>query len=686
MPGAGTNKRFSKTFGTVNGDQIKVNIIDTSYSGSAIAFKIDQSAGGFELAYNTNDLDPHQRIDTMTCNLTIVNDSSDVQEFFEDLIDAEEGRFYIQVLNSVDQVIFIGKIVADEMSLEERPNPPIKLVAICSTTDLKNIDYDADSSAKSIRDIILYCLNKLDAAALYTNSESILMTQSNIQSDGPYSLASPFTAISVENYFQTVENDKKKPLKCWDVINELCGRLYCKFAYEHGRWNFTGMEGMWDNRTGSYIFYAKNGSVISGTSPSNSVVDINDYALFGGQFRYQAGINQVVLKINKEWTNRVYGDGDFFDINYPGAAHADYEVGYLIKGEEYTFRTFNNVIFADALDPKPYNFRVKYTVKIKDLVNNTTVTEYYEFEYPFNTAIYDFKLDIAAQTNDSTLTTSAEIIELNPTGSSIEALTCRINYKLTKNKETQTTEFKAYIPNKNVKVKTIQNLASDKYGKDVTKFYTWSGVAGDPRDLTDGWKLNSADSYSSLELAIVKHILKYLRNIQEYYLVNLNKTTAFDISTSLYKYEYKGETYRIMSWKRNVLSDFVNVNMIRVGTGSTTGIVTVEDVPAVNGNTSNFSNTIAEVSTVILEEFEGVTANNVELNYVIPSNTLQASLKNNISVYVEGVRWKHVNTIGTKKNTYAINPATNTITFFRALDGATVIVILNKIFVTGEAF
>lgn len=686
MPGAGSNKRFYKVFGTVNGDQVKVSIIDKNYSGSVMPFKIDQSGGGFELAYNTNDQDPHQRIDTMTCNITIVNNNSDVQDFFEDLIDAEEGRFFIQVQNSVDQVIFIGKVVADEMTLEERPDPPIKLVAICATTDLKNIDYDHDYLGRSIKDIILYCLNKLDSASLYSNSEAILMTQSNIAGDTPYSLASPFASIYVQNYFHTIENEKKKPLKCWDVINELCGRLYCKFAYEHGRWNFTGMEGMWETRTGSYLFYAKNGSTISGTSPSNSLVDINDYALFGGQFRYQAGINQVLLKINKEWTNRVYGDGDFHDINYPGAAHADYEVGYLIKGEAYTFRFFNNIIFADGLDPKPYNFRVKFTVKIKDLVTNTTVTSYYEFEYPFNTAIYDYKYDIAAQTNDSTLTTSAQIIEVNPSGSNVEALTCRINYKLTKNKETETTEFKAYLDNKNVKIKTINNLACDKYGKDVAKFYTWNGVAGDPRDLTEDWKLNSADSYSSLELAIVKHMLKYLRNIQEYYLVNLNKTTAFDISTSLYKYEYKGQTYRIMSWKRNVLSDFVNVNMIKVGTGSTTGIITVEDVPAVNGNTSNFSNTITDVSTVILEEFEGVTANNITLNYVIPSNSLQSSLKNNISVFVEGVRWKHVNTIGTKKNTYAVDPATNKITFFRALDGATVIVILNKIFVTGEAF
>lgn len=689
MPGSGSNKRFGGTFYSVYEEAITINIIDTSYSGSANAMTIDKSHGGFELSYNTGDNDPYTRIDTMTATLTIKNDSSTIQEFFDDLLDSEEDRFYIQALDASSNPIFIGKIVPDDMTQADIHNPPIKLVAICSTTDLKNIDYDAPYTHKTIKDILLYCLNKLGTAGLYTTSETILMTQSNLTADVSETLTSIFSVMNVNNYFYKTENEIKKPLKCWDVVNELCGRLNCKFAYEHGRWNFTGFEGKFESRVGSYIFYAKNGKAISGTSPANTTVtldDTNTFAAYGGNYRWQGAFNKVVLQINKDWTNKVYGDGDYYEVNYPGPEHAYYDLGYLISSEPYTLRLRNNIIFADPLTPAPLNFRVKYTVKITVISTSAETETEHEFEYPFNVAEYYHDLPIAGVSGDREIAVKAEIIEINPPGSALEALTCRFSYRLSKDKETDATEFKAYLDNPNVKTKTITNIASDRYGKDLVKFWFHSGTAGDPRSLTDDWKLNSADSYQSLELAIVSHMLKFLRVKQKYYGVNLLKKADLAISTSLYKYEYKSELYTMLSWKWNFLMGFCNVNLLKIPTGDSTGILTVEDVPAVNGNTSNFSNTITSISTILLEEFEGVTTNSVTLDYNIPDGTLQTSLKNNISVYVEGVRWKHITGTPTRKNTYSVNPTTNVITFFRALDTATVIVILNKIFVTGEAF
>ena len=686
MPGSGSNKRFGGNYETLYNEVITINIIDTSYSGSANAFVIDRANGGFEISYNTSDNDPYSRIDTMSATLVIKNDSTTVQEFFDDLLDAEEDRFYLEVLDSSENTIFIGKIVPDDMTQSDMYQPPIKLVAICSTTDLKNIDYDAPYTHKNIKDIILYCLNKLGVSDLYTTSETILMTQSNLDADVTVDTTSIFSVLYVNNYFYKTENQIKKPLKCWDVLNELCGRTNCKLAYEHGRWNFTGIEGKFENRVGSYIFYAKNGNSISGTSPSNSTVILDDYAAKGGVYRWQGAFNKVVLKIDKEWTNKVYGDGDYYDVNYPGVGHAYYELGYLIDSEPYTLRLNNNILFADGLEPFPLNFRVKYTVKITVLSTSSATETEYEYEYPFNVAQYYHELEIEAASGDRLIEVKAEIIEINPAGSGLEALTCRFSYRLSKDKETETTEFKAYLDNPNVKQKDIKNIASDRYGKDLVKFWFFSGVSLSPRELTDDWKLNTADAYQSLELSIVSHMLKFLRVKQKYYGVNLYKKSDLAISTSLFKYEYKEELYTLMSWKWSVFNGTVNVNLLKIPAGDATGILTVEDVPAVNGNTSNFSNTITSISPVLYEEFAGVTTNSVTLDYNLPDNATQTSLRNNIDVYVEGVRWKHVTGTATRKNTYSVDPTTNVITFFRALDTAFVVVKLNKIFVTGETF
>lgn len=689
MPGSGTNRRFGGLYQSVKGEDFYIHIIDTSYSGEANNMVIDRGAGGFELSYNTSDNDPYSYIDTMTATLTIINNNTTVQEFFDDLLNEDEDRFYIEVTDSVDNLIYIGKIVADDMTQTDMFNPPIKLVSICSTTDLKNIDYDAPYEEKDIKDVILYCLNKLGISDLYANTDTILMTQSNLTANVSYTLTSIFNLLKCNNYFYKVENEIKKPLKCWDVLSELCKRLNCKLSYEHGRWNFTGIEGTFEDRTGSYIFYGKNGTTLSGTSPANTIIDLSsndNWVMKGGVYRYQGAFNKVVLNVDKEWTNKVYGDGDYFDVNYPGVGHAYYSLGYLIDNESYYLRYINNVIFADPLTPAPLNFRVKYTVKITVLATSSSTETEYEYEYPFHVSQYFHELNIPSASGDRTIEVKAEIIEVNPTGSALEALTCRFNYRLSKDKETETTEFKAYISNPNIKTKVIKNIGSDRYGKEMTKFWFHDGVIGSLRELTDEWKFNASDSYQPLELAIVSHMLKYLRSKQKYYAVNLNKYPDYAISTSLYKYDYKGETFRMLSWKWSVLEAYVNVNLLKIPTGDSTGIVTVEDVPAVNGNTSNFSNTISEVNTILLEDFEAVTTNSVTLDYNIPDDTLQTSLKNNITVFVEGVRWKHITGTPTRKNTYSINPTTNVITFFRALDTAYVVVIINKIFITGEAF
>lgn len=686
MPGAPSNIRFTGTYNAVNSSVWDISIIDTSYSGAALEMVLDRDGTAIEVSYNTTENELHNRIDTMNARMTIVNNSADIQSLFEDLIEAEENRFYIQIERD-GSPYFIGKVIPDDMVLQDRLNPPLTINAIDGITDLKNIEYDAAYETKTIKDFIIYCLNKLGVSALYSGSEAILMTQTNLTPNIVMSYTNLFAIMQCNHYFYNTENEIKKPLSCYDVLNDLCGRLYCKLYYENGRWNFTGMEGNFENRTGSYIFYAKDGSTIAGTSPGNTIIELDDYGLYGGAYRFKGAYNKVVLKVNKDWTNKVYGDGDFYEVNYPGPEHAYYDLGYVLSGEAYTLKFINNILFADHLgDPVPYNFRVKYTVKITVLSTGTPTETEYEYEYPFHVYSYEQKLEIAAVSGDRTVAVKAEIIEVNPPGSTIEALTCKFNYKLSKDKETDTTEFKAYLSSDNVKVKEITNIGSDRYGKELCKFYFHTGTFPSDREVTDEYKFNAADSYQSLELAIVSHMLKYLRNTQKFYSFGLNTVYGLDINTSLNRYDYKGETFRIVAYKRDLISDLATVTMVKYSTGSNTGITAVEDVPAVNGVTSNFSTAISTIGTQIYEEFSNVTTNSITLEYVLPTTATQNSLRDNIDVFVEGVRWKHVNTIGTLKNTYAVNPATSVITFFRALDNARVIVKLSKIYVTGELF
>jgi len=686
MPGAPSNIRFTGTYNAVNSSVWDISIIDTSYSGAALEMVLDRGGTAIEVSYNTTENELHNRIDTMNARMTIVNNSADIQSLFEDLIEAEENRFYIQIERD-GSPYFIGKVIPDDMVLQDMLNPPLTINAIDGITDLKNIEYDAAYETKTIKDFIIYCLNKLGVSALYGGAEAILMTQTNLTPNIAMSYTNLFAIMKCNHYFYEVKNEIKKPLSCYDVLNELCGRCYCKLYYENGRWNFTGMEGNFENRTGSYIFYAKDGSTISGTSPGNTIIELDDYGLYGGAYRFKGAYNKVVLKVKQDWTNKVYGDGDFFEVNYPGPEHAYYDLGYVLSGEAYTLRFINNILFADHLgDPVPYNFRVKYTVKITVLSTGTPTETEYEFEYPFHVYSYEQKLEIAAVSGDRTVAVKAEIIEVNPPGSTIEALTCKFNYKLSKDKETDTTEFKAYLSSDNVKVKEIENIGSDRYGKELCKFFFFSGTAGSDREVTDEYKFAAADSYQSLELAITSHMLKYLRNTQKFYSFGLNTVYGLDINTSLNRYDYKGETFRIVAYKRDLISDLATVTMVKYSTGNATGITAVEDVPAVNGVTSNFTNVISTVGTTIYEEFSNVTTNSVTLEYVLPTAATQNSLRDNIDVFVEGVRWRHVNTIGTIKNTYAVNPATSVITFFRALDNARVIVKLSKIYVTGELF
>lgn len=686
MPaGPSSSKRFNTTFKTVNNLSCEVSIYDKLYNSSSNYFKIDRQAGGLTFNYNTDEKNVFNPIDTASVKISLKISDAAMLSFFNDLTTADEGRFYLEIKQG--GVLFIGKIIVEEMELPDMPEPPFTITAIDGLTDLKAIDY-VHPFNWTIKDIIISCLNKLDTIYLYGSTEKLLVCQSNILADVTFSMTEPFKTIRVEDYFYKFENDIKKPLSCYDVLSELCKRLFCKLSYSGGSYNFFGCEGIFDARVGSYIYYNKTGGVVSGTSPANSVQAIDNFALYGGAYRWQSPFNKIIYNTSKEFSNKFYGDGVIKEIYYPFLnSHAYLEIGVVLSSEKYVFKIKNELNALIYTGDRPDDFKIKYTIKQTVLSTGVTTEKDYFFTYAFAKNTYENSIDIDAVTGDRKIEVKAVFDSFYPAKTySISNIANKISYILTKSKETDKVNFTAYVPNKNVKIKQVDILASDRYGKDLTKFFFHNDSFFDIRQqVEEGWKLSTSDSYKGLESSIVTYMLKYLRLTQKYYRVAINYKAG--VSIDFYrKYSYKGENYVLVSYSLNLLDDIANAVFLKINTANIADIINVEDVPAVNGNTSNASGGIIANENTEYNFNYTVTGNTFTIDpstqFKFPSVGIE-QIRPNVKIFVNGIRQFIILTNSldeSKPNTIYLNITTGVVALPITLANALVVVEIKNRF------
>jgi len=719
--------RLTGTYGTTYLNQITVEIHDTDYTGDPGTMQMSAN-GLMEKTEGEHDV----LIKTTNYTCTIFVNSEDTRAFFDALIEAEEGQFHLVVYRS-STLLFKGRIIADSMMLDDTHDPMFTFKAIDGLTLLRNVDYDTTltpATPASVRYVILNCLAQSHVVqTMYDDADDLLCIASNLQFDDPY-----YDGVSFyENaytplYYYKLDGNKVEKMKAWDVLTEILSRFGLNIRYYKGVYYVFSAEfpgETWNAANG----YTKDGTGTAILLPGTPVNIDNLVAYNGGKYQFENGLKSVQISAKKEYANAYFGETQIWPKSYTSYQN----IGTFINGKEYKALITLDVtkLMLSATGPYPPFFSCKMWIKETNLstlavtylrttpqltkhgfvtiytLNNVGGTEDYnelayilqtgkaELQFKVASAAYDRKIEIKFQFYQY-LKYDYTVISGSPNVSELD-----YNYYVKAGEEplseAKDIYFQAKVDTNNTKTRNINILASDYYGNDLGKVFFWDG-SGSIVKSNNRWRYANTESWEPLEPTICRKILEY----NEANLVKLLIPCKMPYVTSenssmptvyVNRFIYKSETYFTTGIEIDHFNDIIRLSGVKIN-AKTSKTVTAYNVRAnvtnpqgkeTAGDTSNFGsyNEYQKGKTEV--HVMDVVGDDLQIDYEIPTGSSFISIRQSIRVYVDGVRWRHVETLVTdnaNRATYTLDDD-GLIVFHPAIPNKKVIVDIENYFETG---
>jgi hypothetical protein len=660
---------------SVNDYSYRVKIIDTEYVGDPLDYDIGPNIL-IETQGNDRDLTEYIYTASATIDVFINNEAS--QDFLDDLINANEGRFYLQIDYYADNnTYFLGRIISNGISIEDRLQPFVKVQAIDGLTNLKNKDYDnPGSTGQKVVDVILYCLNQIDVVdQFYSASDTLIELTTCLETANGYFVEDPYLykLLRVNNYFYNFENNVRDKWTCWEVLEELLKRLNLTLSYHNGLYYLTSRDVFISSNTKQLYLIEKDGTINTTPFTGFNEVDIQDesdtYALAGGTFYYEPGVKSFLITTQKQHTQKNLAAGLVWKRS--NTTYSD--MGLMLGGIQYN--TFMKVIVPNQFTPQQTGtpaqtakleyFKIRFYFKALEwngsdvdypkfdgtpihqlsshifLVNvfnepaHTLVNAASEtaidvlFKYQNANLEFGFQFIFPQFDVDTEMQFRSEFVGWYDNNfnlvSTIAAPVNFFNYNIYHEfgqypvAKPDVVKFFAETDTDEVEKKELELAAPNTYGNDQVKFWLWNGEFTDVGQFSDQWKFDSADSFEGLEYAMVRNYLKMMGAKQQFVDIGLN--VKFNIPGIYYKILYRTNEYICsrMSW--DVHQATAQITGIRIPTTEPTITVNLEApdrneffLSLDNPDTNIYARDTGNIGTIVYQEFTGVTTSSVNLD------------------------------------------------------------------------
>lgn len=337
--------RFYSEFSTSRGNDWRVNIYDSDFSGTAAESNV--GAPGFALEYSGG-ADVFSPLMPSTCTVYLAVQSAQEQLLLTDLSDFIEGRFTVEVRydpDGADTRHWIGMLSPESIRIPDEARPFIvQLQAVCGLSVLSRKDYDVtqqqqDATQGSYIDHLTNCLRAIPnhSTDFFANSSNFVLMLPDIV---------PETGVSGDTLAQDVffgaeVYDPELGLRQVGTYEDMLVQLLTLANSRLFMW-----EGVWMVQPVSRIMNAS--TVVSGinrydrlnnflgsTSDTINVsIDQSNRHRTDGEFYFLPAIRKVSRRID------YFGNAPFAGSRqlYPnffyntGNAGTDYSIGYSISG------------------------------------------------------------------------------------------------------------------------------------------------------------------------------------------------------------------------------------------------------------------------------------------------------------------------------------------------------------------
>lgn len=359
----------------------RVDIHDSTYSGAISTF--DCTNLQFNYAGQEEDLfDP---IATSTCNVTLLINNSTLDTFVTDLINADEGRFLVDVYANYDAtqintllLYWRGILQPDLVSVEMAPTAQGYEYSITATDGLarlKTIDYDDNGTPYDGRDQIRFqiskALNKIGTQDLYSSFDrffGVMHTWFPNEFQGKSTTATFFTNIRWHHrIWRKVDRDGKIVTKStYDVLREICIAFGMKLRQRYGVYIFSEL-GQYSS-TGTLVIrhFEKDGDIIfTHEQFSNWAGNISRT---GTPAQFAAGTREVMVAAGSEETY-------YPALRRSEVVYKHYSTQNLIAGGQWSSSLVSDIAIT-GIDHNNGAVRLALSFGLTTRINDTGVTDY----------------------------------------------------------------------------------------------------------------------------------------------------------------------------------------------------------------------------------------------------------------------------------------------------------------------
>lgn len=241
--------RFYGEFKDEVGDVWRINLHDTSYSGTAA--EITLGAEGFALTYSGNNEDRHQPIIGSSVEFTVLNDGGTFDTFLNSVLPAaEEGRMQVEVRRDPDNVnslYWAGILAAEQVEQDDAPAPnPVRMTATDDLGNLQRTYFDPTNGVTTFNEIrtpvehMLQILNQMRTENLWGATDGFFRYVNDVEMNG-YTGTDWLDDVQLDNPFVNDDNEiyeGSRGYNSYEILESIARSLNARVFQANGYWWF----------------------------------------------------------------------------------------------------------------------------------------------------------------------------------------------------------------------------------------------------------------------------------------------------------------------------------------------------------------------------------------------------------------------------------------------------------------
>lgn len=255
--------RFQSYHYSNSGKKYEVKIIDEDLVTSTnYAITFGDNSGIAITRSGGSPLKPERIIGTSVEVVMQLVNSND-EDFYSDLVNSHEGRFFIEVnwfhpITDAFTNIFKGHILADISAIEDKFEPAFSISAVDGLGTLENIDYFGDpvpNLEKTYAEHVGRILNALPINVLYDTFQNLFKIAVDLR-DENHAVGAKFADTTrVRNYFYEKKDGVKVFASMHDVLHEFLSMINARIYFSEGIFVIDQLGYRGENEIVTYDYY-----------------------------------------------------------------------------------------------------------------------------------------------------------------------------------------------------------------------------------------------------------------------------------------------------------------------------------------------------------------------------------------------------------------------------------------------